>query len=97
LPGASLKEPANELERRLRYVGERNEAEAIGEPPAIERALGCDWTIEQPSLPPDEAAVPDEEAVMLVAAAWSIDPRELADIPTTSNAGLAGHLPHGGD
>jgi hypothetical protein len=81
LPGASHKEPANELERRLRYVGERNEAEAIGEPPAIERALGFDWTIEQPSPPPDQAAAPDEEAVMQVAAAWSIDPASSPTFP----------------
>jgi hypothetical protein len=82
------------LKRRLRYVGERNEAQAIGEPTAIERALGLDWTTERPSPPPDEAAVPDEETVMQVAAAWGIDPRELADTPTSSNTGLAGHLPH---
>jgi hypothetical protein len=82
------------LKRRLRYVGERNEAQAIGEPTAIERDLGLDWTTERPSPPPDEAAVPDEETVMQVAAAWGIDPRELADTPTSSNTGLAGHLPH---
>jgi hypothetical protein len=85
------------LKRRLRYVGERNEAEAIGEPTAIERALGFDWTTEQPSTPAGEAVVPDEEAVMQVAGAWSIDPRELADTPTTSTTGLAGHLPHARD
>jgi hypothetical protein len=88
---------AGTLERRLRYVGERNEGEAIGQPTAVECALGLDWTIEQPSAPPDEAAVPDEEAVMQVAAAWSIDPRELADTPTASDTGLAGHLQHAED
>jgi hypothetical protein len=81
------------LARRLRYVGERNEAQAIGEPTAIERALGLDWTTEQPSPPPDDAAVPDEEAVMQVAGVWSIDPRDLADTPTSSSTGLAGRLP----
>jgi hypothetical protein len=78
------------LERRLVYVGERNEAAATGEPTAIERSLGFDWAIEQPSAPPDHSIVPDEEAVMQVAGAWSLDPRELADTPTSSDLGVSG-------
>jgi hypothetical protein len=80
------------LRRRLRYVGERDEAEAIGEPTDVERERGFDWVLEQPAAPPQDEAVPDEEDVMLVAAQWSLDPRELANTATSSEIGLSGRL-----
>jgi len=81
-----------ELKRRFRYVGESGEAETVGEPTEIERSLGFDWVIDAPGPPPDDAVLPDEEDVMGVAAAWSIDPQELDVIPTSAAQGLRGLL-----
>ncbi len=81
-----------ELKRRFRYVGESGEAETVGEPTEIERSLELDWVIDTPGPPPDDAALPDEEGVMRVAAAWSIDPQELDVIATSAAQGLGGLL-----
>ena len=60
---------------------------------AVARALQLTQVTELSWEEGIEASDHDVVFVSQVAAAWGIDPRELADTPTSSNTGLAGHLP----
>jgi hypothetical protein len=84
-----------QLVRRLQWVGDQGEAVAEGEPTEVERRLGLDWILPEPGEPPDWDSVPDEESVLEVAEAWSVDPRSLDLVPVESEIGLLGRRPSG--
>jgi hypothetical protein len=71
------------------------EAVAEGEPTEVERRLGLDWILPDGPEPPDLEHVPDEQTVLQVAAAWSIEPATLDVVPTESESGLLGRRPSG--
>jgi hypothetical protein len=63
---------------RSEFVGETGETSAQGEPTQIERELDLE--------------LPDEDSVMQVAGAWSIDPQTLDRVRTESDTGTFGRL-----
>ena len=67
------------LVRSFRYVGETGEITRwYGEPDATELAIGLPSTFDTDAEPEDQPnIVVDEDDVMTVAAAWSLDPTEL--------------------
>jgi hypothetical protein len=67
------------LVRSFRYVGETGEITRwYGEPDATELAIGLPPTFDTEAEPEDQPnIVVDEDDVMTVAAAWSLDPTEL--------------------
>jgi len=65
--------------RTFRSVGETGETAATGVPTSVERRLGDD----EP---------PDEQTVMEVAAAWSVDPRTLGSVASDGTSGAVGYL-----
>jgi hypothetical protein len=68
--------------RRVFYAGDQGEAESVGEPTEAERQLG----LAEVSFESDV----DEDNVLEVAAAWSLDPRELDTTPTSAATGTFG-------
>jgi hypothetical protein len=84
---------AGHITRTLRYVGESGEATASGEPTEVERRLGFDWIVGDEDELPELDDVPDEDAVMQVAGAWSVDPQTLGGVSSESTTGFVGSLP----
>ena len=79
---------AGRLIRRVSYVGESGTFEETGEPTEVERTLGLVGLTEEKA-----GDLISEETVMQVAGDWSLDPQELATIPTSDPTGLHGQLP----
>ncbi|GAA3208268.1 hypothetical protein [Dactylosporangium siamense] len=73
------------LVRHLRCDGT---LEQQGQPTAVETDLGV------PAMTEDDWDI-DEDTVMRVAAAWSIDPTTLQQVESTAPAGVAGHVAAG--
>ncbi len=74
---------AGKLVRSFRYVGETGEITRwYGEPDATELAIGLPPRFDTEAEPEDQpSVVVDEDDVMTVAAAWSLDPTELDGRP----------------
>jgi hypothetical protein len=74
---------AGHLARSFRYVGETGEITRwYGEPDAHELAIGLPPTFDTEAEPEDQPnIVVDEDDVMRIAAAWSLDPTELDGQP----------------
>lgn len=68
--------------RAVRYIGEIGEFHQLGEPTDVEHALGLDR--------PDVGI--NEDDVLAVAGAWSLDPTTLYDHPSEAMAGTWGQL-----
>ena len=83
-----------ELVRSLEYVGERGEITRWhGQPQEVELNLGLPATDTRPDPTLDQTDIHvDEDHLMRVAAAWSVDPTSLDDRPATGSLTL-GRLP----
>lgn len=64
---------AGELVRHYYYIGESGEVESIGELTEEEKELDFDSLIMSEDDDWDEVEFPDEESVLEIAAAWSVD------------------------
>jgi hypothetical protein len=79
--------------RCFELAGDVGQASAYGEPTDIERELGFDWALPAGSDLAAGDEWPDEETVMQVAGAWSVDPQTLDLVETESDTGTFGRLP----
>jgi hypothetical protein len=79
---------AGRLVRRVVYIGEDGTVEHEGAPTETERELGVAELGDE-----DASARVSEEIVMQVAAAWSLDPRQLATTTTSASTGIRGSVP----